>query len=152
MSPVAAALAQEAVVVEQFVGLLHREQDILKSANAADLPAITEAKGSLITRLRDFEASRAAIIGMPADKKGAVEAWLANHPDDLDAAVAWAKLLELAIEAKALNQINGELVDMHLRQTNELLAVLTQTKEHTSLYGASGQSLASGGSRIVDSA
>jgi flagella synthesis protein FlgN len=58
----------------------------------------------------------------------------------------------LAKEAKALHDLNGKLLNIHLQQTTEAIAVLTQQHQAHSLYGSDGQSAMSTGSRIVDSA
>lgn len=81
-----------------------------------------------------------------------MEAWLKNNPGERLVAERWQKLLELARQAKNTHLINARLLDMHARQTTELLAALTRQVENPALYGASGQTMPTSGSRIIDSA
>jgi flagellar biosynthesis/type III secretory pathway chaperone len=78
--------------------------------------------------------------------------WLAQNPDNKSATVHWEKLLKLASKAKALNEINNQLVQLHLAKTNAALLILNNQPESRQLYSSNGQSAFITGSRIVDSA
>lgn len=154
MSDLSAVIEQEIELTARFVDLLTEEQEILKEGNIAALPELTSRKPPYIERLNALTGQRIMLLGLEAgaEKPGAMEQWLSRHPEDLTAAVNWEKLLKLAREAKALHELNAQLVEMHLRQTSEILDILTQQSASPSLYGASGQSMPTTGSRIVDSA
>ena len=154
MSAVASLIEREIALITEFIDVLGKEQEALKLANVSELPALTSAKKELVDSLNALETERLATLGMANGEPGSklMANWLSNHPLDIDAATMWKKLLGLARQAKALHDMNAALVDMHLRHTGELLSALTQQTTRPPLYGASGQTLSSSGSRIVDSA
>ena len=154
MSAVAAILEQEIEHISRFVAVLNSEQEILKQGQTEGLPEFAQQKTALAEQLNTLEQKRLTALGLAdnPNSKGQMESWLAEHLTETVAAVNWQNLLNLAREAKALNEINSQLVEMHLRRTVESLAVLTNQGEKQPLYGASGQAMATTGSRIVDSA
>ncbi len=154
MSVVSEILEREIELISRFVAALNDEQACLKASDPAALPEITAAKLGLVEQLNAIESERMAAIGMtgnPSDRT-TMEDWLSDNTNDVNATVAWEKLLVLAREAKTLHEMNGRLVDLHVRNTAEILAVLTQEAKQPGLYGASGQAMPTTGSRIVDSA
>lgn len=154
MSAVAAILEREVDAIARFIALLTDEQNCLISGNADSLPEIAELKSRLVDELNSLEIQRMIEIGHaghPSDRD-TMESWLGENASDLNATVNWKNLRNLAIEAKALHETNRDLVDMHLKNTSEALAILTDRVSGNSLYGATGQTVAPTGSHIVDSA
>jgi flagellar biosynthesis/type III secretory pathway chaperone len=78
--------------------------------------------------------------------------WLAQNSKNKSATVHWEKLLKLASEAKMLNTVNNQLVQLHLAKTNAALSILTSQPESRLLYSSDGHAAHATGSRIVDSA
>ena len=154
MSTIAQLIEREIALISRFVSLLQQEQDTLKHARIAELPALTAEKSVLVDQLNALESERLVAIGVRQNERAplAMEAWLKDNPGERLAAESWQKLLELARKAKSTHQINARLLDMHARQTSELLAALTRQVEKPALYGASGQTMPASGSRIIDSA
>lgn len=154
MSVVATIIEREIELTSRFIQALNDEQACLKAADPTGLPEIISAKASLVEQLNTLESERMAAIGQAGSDSDRVtmESWLSRNPDKTNATVAWEKLLILAREAKALHELNGRLVELHLRNTDEILAILTQDVREPGLYGASGQTMPTTGSRIVDSA
>lgn len=153
MSSVGKIIEQEIEVISRFIALLNEEQEILKQGNVDALTGLNTRKEPLVDALNALESERQKSISTsdnPPDPD-AMKEWLATHGDG-DLTVNWKKLLNFARDAKSLHEINARLVDMHLRQTSEILAILTQQPEKEGLYGSSGQTLPATGSRIVDSA
>lgn len=144
----------EIVLISNFLALLKRENSALNDVEPSRLTEISSAKNALLEQLNALESSRGQALGIgpEADIRSTMETWLASHPDQLATAANWQKLLELAHEAKSLHETNGQLVRIHLQQTNEILAVLTSLTQKDTLYGCDGQTAPSTGSRIVDSA
>lgn len=109
-----------------FVDLLRREQTLLTSGDVEALPALTEAKLSLIRKL---ESSNSMV-------------------DE--------KCLELAHEARTLNQANGKLIDLQMQHNRQSLSVLTEaarvTQATTVTYGPNGQTQAVQGGRLFGAA
>lgn len=154
MATLSAITAQEIELVSQFVALLEKERDALKKGEIGQLGVIGAAKMPLIEQLNAFEVSRGQTLGVVGSEniRSAMKQWLASHPNEKTTANNWAKLLDLARQAKQLHELNSLLVNMHLQQTNELLAVLTRQPNAAPLYGSNGQAAQVTGSRIVDSA
>ena len=154
MSVVARILEREIELISRFIAALNEEQACLTAANPAALPDISTTKADLVEQLNTLEGERMTAIGMtgsPSDRV-TMENWLSQNRNDANATVAWEKLLVLAREAKTLHELNGRLVGLHLRNTTEILGILTQEAKQSGLYGASGQTMPATGSRIVDSA
>jgi len=153
MSALAAILDQEIALLSGFIALLEKEQSALKLGESTQLPDICEQKLALIAQLNAQESARGNALQLSADNlhTGTIQ-WLQTHPDDKQAADRWKKMIELARNAKHLHELNGRLVQMHLQQTNELLASLTRKVEQNTFYGSNGQAHSITGSRLVDSA
>lgn len=154
MSVVSGLLEREIELVSRFIVALNEEQECLKAADPAALPDLSAAKLALVAQLNALENERMAAIGMAGSPSDHVtmEDWLSRNAHDTNATVAWEKLRILAREAKTMHELNGQLVDLHLRNTNEILDILTQESRQPGLYGSSGQAMPATGSRIVDSA
>lgn len=154
-SAVAAIIEREIEQVSRFISILNEEQDALKRGEVAALSDLISRKTPLVESLNALENERLVALDLPSAETGAgiMDTWLAINRKDSLAAVNWKKLLNFANEAKTLHELNAQLVDMHLRQTSEILSILTaQPEGATTLYGSSGQTLPATGSRIVDSA
>jgi len=153
-SAVAAIIEREIELVSQFVSVLKEEQEALQHGEIAALPDLISRKTPLVEQLNAIEGERLGALELPAatSERGVMENWLARNSDDTVAAASWKKLLNVASEAKALHELNTQLVDMHLRQTSEKLFILTSQPERSGLYGSSGQTMTTTGSRIIDSA
>lgn len=144
------AMAAEAVAVQQFVSLLKLEQTSLSNGNVDNLPEFSEQKSKFSVHLNSLAAQRnAALIaqGFAADRAG-IEAWCAKHPDDQVSKKAWQKTLSLAGEAKELNRVNGELIQMRLQYISKALEALQSGNKSLELYGPDGQSAPSDSRRI----
>jgi flagellar biosynthesis/type III secretory pathway chaperone len=150
----AALTTREIALVDQFIALLQKEQDTLRSANPEPLAEIGAAKVALVEQLNELEAERRAALDISSEEKtrSAMATWLAAHPAEQQAARDWQTLLTLASEAKQLHETNATLIALHLQQTSDALHILDSRRANDSLYGSNGQSAPPSGSRIVDSA
>jgi flagella synthesis protein FlgN len=154
MPALADLLARESDLVRAFIASLNSEQEALKQGEVDSLAAITRRKAELVEQLNAVERERDVLLrqaGHSGDRSG-MDAWLARNPGNRAAADRWAKLMELAGEARQLNDINGRLITLRLQATNEALAALTQQSQRTALYGPDGQATPRTGSRIIDAA
>lgn len=153
MTTLISILEHEIDLIVDFTALLQNEQEVLKRGDARLLPEITAQKQALIDQLNNQESIRGKALGIAeSDPHSGTIEWLKNHPNDKKIAEIWKKMLELALQAKQIHEINGRLLQMHLKQTNDLLAALTRQAEQNTFYGSNGQSWAATGSRFVDSA
>jgi len=151
-----AALVQtitaEAEAVQQFVALLEVEQKALSIGDIDHLPLFAEQKSRLAIHLKNLATQRntsLAVQGFGADRTG-VESWCAKYPDEKTASMAWTKILSLASEARELNRLNGELIQMRMHHNAKALEALQGGRNSLDLYGPDGQSTTAGNRLIND--
>jgi len=146
-------LERELRQVEAFVDLLHREQQLL-GENAVDaLQALVADKSRAAADLADSAQGRdklLADLGLATGRAG-MEAWLVSA-DGARSQAAWSRLLALAAEARSLNETNGHLIDIHLNNNQQALAVLMSAANQAATYGPDGQQKSGGGGRSLGSA
>ena len=92
-----------------------------------------------------------ASLGYFADRAG-IETWLQQHPQETPVAASWAAIMTQAAEARELNRLNGELIELHLQHNARALNALRGGEDSLDLYGPDGQSRTSGSTRINASA
>jgi len=152
MTIVAKLLKHEADLVVRFRNTLLREQEILRSGKPDGLAEINAEKISLAESLNLAGAERARTISSSDEATIDMQAWFSAHPSEIEAAGLWKGLLGTAREARAINELNGNLINVLHQKTSDALSILTQGKADQSLYSSNGQSSLSTGSRIIDSA
>lgn len=132
-------LAEELEVITQFRALLKSEQDNLVAGDTAALPDITESKSSLLDRINTLSAQQIKLItslGFKADKTGMAD-WAKQCPQDTRD--IWEAILDIALDIKGTNQVNGKLISTRLQYTQQILATLMAAAKQTNLYGPDGQ-------------
>lgn len=145
-------MVAEAQTVQRFVDLLKLEQKALASGKSDELLAFAEQKTGFANQLNALAAQRnaaLAVLGFAANRSG-VEAWCAQHPAEKEAAQAWSNVLALAVEARQLNTLNGNLIGIRLRYNAKALEALRGGNDSLDLYGPDGQSKSAGHRRIND--
>jgi flagellar biosynthesis/type III secretory pathway chaperone len=154
MDSIATITQGEIELISRFISLLMEERGALKTANIAALPEIAARKLQLIDQLNAVELTRSQLLDCPESKhiRQAMTHWLTNHPGEKATASNWKKVLELALQAKQAHELNSRLINMHLQQNSEMLAILTRQTQRSSLYGSDGQTSLTTGNRIIDSA
>lgn len=154
MSVLADLLARESEFVRAFIASLTQEQEALKRGETDAIAAIALKKNQLIEQLNTVERERNALLqqsGYRGDPDG-MKAWLTANAKDIAAAEGWVKLMELATQAKRINDLNGRLIAMRLQAANQALGILTEQSQRSSLYGKDGFTTTRTGSRIIDAA
>lgn len=144
------AIADEGDVVQQFVDVLKVEQTALASGDTDVLPELADKKGQLAVQISQLAEQRNAILmtlGSGVDRSG-IENWCALHPTERLASDAWARILTLASEARELNRLNGELIQLRMSANAKALEALRAGKDSLDLYGPDGQSAKPGQRRI----
>lgn len=132
-------LAEELEVITQFKTLLQSEQDNLVAGNTAVLPDITASKSTLLDRINALSSQQLNLItslGFKADKSGMAD-WVRQCPPELRE--FWDAILNLALEIKGTNQVNGKLINTRLQFTQQTLASLMAAANQANLYGPNGQ-------------
>lgn len=145
-------IAAEIKAVQLFVALLKEEQDALRTSRLDDLEQLTEAKGKLLdelTRIAEARHQGFMQLGITENRAG-VEAWLRKqqNPRLLQ---AWKALQQLAQEAKSLNELNGQCIQLLSQSNRKLLESITGQQARGTFYGPDGQTALSSSFRISDS-
>ena len=152
MAAIAILLKREAELVVRFRNTLLREQEVLRSGITEGLAEISTEKLSLVESLNNAEAERARALFSSDDGIVDIQAWLSSHPQERESALLWKELLDVAREAREINELNGKLINTLHQKTSDALSILTQGHTNRSLYGSDGQASLNTGSRIIDSA
>lgn len=143
-------MSAEVVAIQQFVSLLKLEQTSLSNGNVDNLPEFAEQKSKFSIHLNSIAEQRNAALtaqGFAADRAG-IEAWCAKFPEEQSTKKAWLKILALAGEARELNRLNGELIQMRLQYISKALEALQSGNKSLDLYGPDGQSTPTDSRRI----
>ncbi len=154
MPALADIIAAEADVVSAFVVLLKEEQEVLKAGSADALPGIVERKTATALKLSPLTAARNAEFSRAgaATNRVGIEAWLTKLPPDDAVCRNWQRLQILAEEARELNRVNGQLIQLRMQTNNQALEALLAAANRQDLYGADGQAATGSTRRIIDSA
>ena len=150
-----AALLEEIQEVLVFAELLRQEQALLTATRAADaLLPLVERKSACAARLKVLSDRRDQMLSGNGNLTGrpAIEAWLAANPRGNDIDSHWQRLLELAAEARSLNETNGKLIGLHWQHNQAALTTLMAAADRAMTYGPDGQQKGAGGGRSFGSA
>lgn len=146
---VANLLAEETEVLRRFLTLLEREQTLLSEGSVDALAALAPEKSAFAERLAGLTRQREAQLA--SDHCPQMRDWL-TRPGNNRLEAAWQQLLELARQAKQLNETNGQLIALRLQHNQQALAVLMAAANQAMTYGPDGQQRPSGGGRTLGSA
>ena len=152
-SALADLLAQELGLLHSFVTLLRHEQALLVDGKADSLAGMVEEKTGLGEQLAARAAAREGELarrGYPAGRVGMVQ-WITS-PDGSTSRRRWQQLLELAAQARALNETSGKLIAVHLQHNQQALNTLLAAVDQAATYGPDGQQRAGAGGRSLGSA
>lgn len=149
-SPLAFSTALEAEVaaLQQFLQLLHAEQDALNEGSIDKLQEISRLKSDQVVALSQLSAGHFPNLRTPDAVKDEVAEFIRKSDSDgrHGLAKSWEMLLDLAKEAHRLNQHNGAMIAAQLKYNQQALAILQEAAKQSTLYGPDGhaQSLGSG--------
>lgn len=140
------ALSDERMAVRGFVELLQQEQTLLMENSIDQLLALTEQKSAHAQHLNELTDVRRRLLEklIPATDSAAIVTWL--EANDKACLSLWQEISKLAGEARQLNNINGELIQMKFRHNQQSLDALTRAVSQANLYGPDGQTNFSPGS------
>ena len=132
-------LRQELESLQSLAALLEQEHDCLLKAAADQLPALTEQKNTLMTRLDSLESERQRLLH--GDKAAA------------EGSPMWASVQARARQVAEANQRNGVMISALVRSTEGALQILRGDPDGVDLYGSHGQGQSgSGSARLLVSA
>ena len=143
-------LAEETKILQSFVALLRREQVLLGEGKVDDLIALAAEKSAFADRLASVSLRREEALAAEGYGNRMGE-WLAASGDPAHKS-AWQRVLDLAREAKSLNETNGGLIALHFQHHQQALNVLLAAANRTMTYGPDGQQKPVGGGRNLGSA
>lgn len=154
-------LGEELVTLGFFIDLLQREQQLLTSGDVEQLVTLVEDKSRLAEQLAHHARLRSSVLvdaAVPTEKPG-FERWLeqqiAQYPQDSAAAELrkhWQSLLNQAVEARSLNETNGQLIGNRMVHNQQALNALLAATQQAALYGPDGQPRHIGGGRLFGAA
>ncbi len=142
MTPLAnllAALTEEHAAVSDFVALLQQEQKMLTENSTDELAVLAEQKSNHAVKINKIAEGRHRMLQslIPELTASSIRDWMEiNSRQSLD---LWQKILVLSDQARELNRVNGELIQMKLRHNQQLLGTLSRAVNQSSLYGPNGQ-------------
>lgn len=137
-------LVNETQQLSAFISVLQQEQDILMGQNVEPLYDLAKQKASFARQLQQLATSRATVLAqakLTLDRNG-VESLLAGKHTEI-----WKNYLELATQARQLNQDNGVAITSRLSFNHQALAILLAHSDQPTVYGPDGTSRAKPGSR-----
>ncbi|MCB1932383.1 MAG: flagellar protein FlgN [Candidatus Accumulibacter sp.] len=147
-------IESETTAVKTFIALLEREQEMLVKGEVDDLIDLVRQKNGVAAELATLTAARNQALaagGLAGDRAG-MTTWLDGHPSETAARAAWSSLLAAASQARELNRVNGDLIQVRMQHNAQALEALLGSNASASLYGPDGQSTPPSGRRISDSA
>ena len=146
-APDRAAFAQtlgvELTAYVELCDLLRAEQASLERGDVESLRQLTELKARQVERLATLAAARSALLRaaqLSNDAKG-MQAWLESYAgiQRQDLTRIWQRLLDMARDARALNDLNGGLVSARLNHSQAALAALQGAGRPQLVYGPDGR-------------
>jgi flagella synthesis protein FlgN len=132
MHDLSSVIRAELEAAKSFFSLLKDENTALAEGNSERISQVTQAKSEHLKKIADITQMRNQLLPLSE-----IPAWLDSHPELSD---AWHDLKQLAEQIHQLNELNGKMIDVRLRSTQQALAVLhSLSKTATNLYGPDGQ-------------
>ncbi len=142
-------VAEESTLIDQFVELLKTEQAALTQGNTDELARIAAEKEPLsaeLQRLGRLRIDNLTALKLTPDRRG-MATWAAGNPG---ASSVWETTLTKAAQARDLNRLNGELIQMRLQYNSRILEILQRNTLALDLYGPDGKTSGQDGRRIDD--
>lgn len=133
------ALSDERASAQIFVELLQQEQSLLTENSIDQLLNLAEKKSAHALRLNELNEVCRRLLGkfIPKLNDTTIVAWFETNSKE--GLALWQEIRVLAEQARQINQINGELIQMKQRLNQQLLTALTRAVNQANLYGSDGQ-------------
>ena len=133
-------LLAERNALRNFVSLLESEKQVLMGKDVEPLQLLAEGKIRAVDEIRALIRARRGILPVPAseNESGPTESWLKSHA--AEGLPLWRDIRQLATQAQQLNQANGEMIQIRLRNNQQALGALhNAVNSAQTLYGPNGQ-------------
>ena len=155
-------LRAERDAFREFRDLLEAERACLLRSDVDALLDVTRRKSEQVGRLVELGAGRIRYLEGQGLEPGSsdIEQWLSAHsgnPASVDASASrvlqlWRELVEVAAEARRMNEANGTLITARLTHNQAALAALRSGARIHNLYGPDGLTSVLGGNRELGQA
>ena len=148
----------ESSAVTRFVALLKLEQAALSQGGVDDLVEFANQKSAVANELTLLANQRNTLLaaqGLDADRAGieaAIAGSIKRQPSDTALSRLWSQIILLASEAKELNRLNGELIQIRMQHNSQALEAMQGASRTLHLYGPDGQTTPLISRRINDAA
>lgn len=139
---IAKLLTKEVELMNSFVSVLQKEEQILSDNQAEKLEQIIGEKNLVLNDILVIEKQKNQLLtqlGFAIDAEG-MNAFLAKTSGERSIHESWKQLLELSAQAKECNRVNGLLINRQMVKNQTALNILQQTDQNAAVYGADGQS------------
>ncbi len=134
---------QDAKLLNELVVLLSREQASLVEMDIDVVEQVIDAKSDLIQKISEATKTRHQAlgkIGFDANENG-MATWIrASENQQIHA--AWTTFQQQLVQAKELNRVNGQMINLHFKRNQQALNTLQgkpPTDAGTAIYGPNGQ-------------
>ena len=132
MHELSSVIKAELEAAKAFFSLLNDENSALLAGDTERISQIVLAKSEQLKKIADTAQKRNQLLPLAE-----IPAWISTHPE---CAQPWQDLKHLAEKIKELNELNGKMIDVRLRSTQQSLAMLQSlSRTATHLYGPDGQ-------------
>ena len=129
-----------AATASQMLGVLEAERSALASGDSQALDSASAAKQAHLQRLETLEAERRHLIaGIGSDARQPPFAMERALTKDAQALAQWRSALDVLARCHDLNQANGAIVELRLRQLRQAIDLLTGAPPAAGLYGPQGE-------------
>jgi flagella synthesis protein FlgN len=132
----------ELMHVKQMVGLLEEEQRELIAGELDRLEAIAGEKLTQSRALDLYAGRRAEFLraqGFTGDARGLIACMQAAGARGKQLGEAWSRVVDVAAEARQLNEQNGALIRLRLASVDGRLAHLEAAAGGTTVYTSDGR-------------
>jgi flagella synthesis protein FlgN len=137
-------LAAECAAWQAMLNVMGEEEQALIKGEADHLSRLNASKLAQLNTLNNLATARHDVLraaGLSTDHIG-MNTWLSQHgqPEHRN---QWQQLCQMELQAQAMNQRIGKLIEMRLASTRQALNVLIHaTTTQGGLYDQAGQSVA----------
>ena len=154
VADIAALVTAELSVFSAFVAVLQREQSALTIGQTDLLTALADEKVGFAERLAALARDRDSRLGAAGFGEGRAGMAALRAASDIPPKIhaELQTLLELAREARSLNDINAKLLTDRLQHNQQALNVLLNAARQSALYGPDGQTEVGSSGRELGSA
>lgn len=145
MDDLPSILQAELDASRDFLSLLKDEESALATGDSERLSGIVQSKSEKIQDIARLAHERDRLVPL----KNMAD-WLEGQPES---SKIWGELIALSREIKQANEINGKMIDVRMRSTQQALNMLQSLASKTSsLYGPDGQASMQSGGHSINSA